>query len=327
MSENKKSQISSYINSYYYHLKSGNRDKVLKLRSKISSVANLEKPMFSLFDFLNNSVEIGLLKKININIPSLMDVFKCSNEIDLIMDRLLNHDKQDKDFNLILAGSAGVGNYFSVCNKSDIDIDVIFDKYSDNLAFGFSSVKTELKFFLDLYKTKKADMLMSKVYRKKRCISIHYIPRREFTKIVNFDYQFSDQKLILRAYRTIDSTKPNGLYGPTHDFFGQNYYIPINTRQIEGGLISDQTFVYRGKNNQIVLGPSLHKLIFHSNIWGRNKDAIKKDISYILKQLKLRQLTEEKQYKRLALFRLLVAKQDKMPIRFINKIRRLDNKK
>lgn len=294
-----------------------NVEKYYDVRSAIASEFLANDAVFDygrlIDDALKNRQIIN--DKVHLLLPPLLEVIEETIKRDLIIKSIVGR-LSPYAYAVVINGSSNWGRYYSVSKNSDIDIDVIFDKYSDFLCLDDDNLVGEMNTFYRLFEGGLADMLMSKIEINGIKVSLHFIPKEKFDYIIGYDFEFSCIPFSLRAYRTKLSEKPSQQYGPTYNFIHKPYYYDLAPAKVDNGFMTGQPFMMVGDDGEFVFAISLHKLILFGSIHSNFADEITIHFLNILHKISVRRKRESQFSDIDATFRLSVAKYEKMP-RFI----------
>lgn len=172
----------------------------------------------------------------------------------------------------------------------------------------------------------KIDMYKLKVPISGIDLSLHIWTLEELKKIQTFDYEYTDQPLEFICLRDKPSIKQTGLYGPQHNFAGDQYYLPMNQSSYNDNLFtSTQHIAYIGDKGELVLGEALDMLIFKPIILSGNVHKANEFLLSMQEKLRNRKIHDNLVLEgQNCSFTNLPSRKSRMPAYFLHKISELD---
>lgn len=257
------------------------------------------------------------IKKNKIILPSLFETVRISLKIEKAIKILEKTFSENNT--IVVGGSYARWKFYSIREKpenSDLDLDIIFYNKSKIIkditnSHNINLIDTFEKYSLN-YKEWIVDTMLAKIKINDIEVSFHLIPSKKIDYIFKYDFTQSNEDFILKTFRLQPSSKHKTRYGPTFNFSGNKYYFKFNTYKVRNWYISLQPFLMKWEKREFVLWMGLHQFIVHSLIEGKNSLKIKKKISRIRRQLKIRKEKDSITLKN-ATFIKLLSRIERMP--------------
>ncbi len=215
----------------------------------------------------------------------------------------------------------------SLSDMSDLDITIVITKYNQDINFESPLNRSFVQKAIQAKKERIIDMYKLKFPISHIDVSLHVWTMEELEIIQAFDFEHTDQPLEFVCLRDKPSTKQTRLYGPQHNFIGDQYYLPMNESIFEDNLFtSTQHIVHIGEKGELVLGEALDMMIFKPIILGGNVQKANDFLALVQEKLRKRKIRDNLLLEgQNCSFVNLPSRKSRMPSYFLHKISELDH--